>query len=517
MKYPIGIQDFESLRKDGYVYVDKTALMYRLLSTGKYYFLSRPRRFGKSLLLTTFEAYFRGKRELFEGLAVERLEKDWTRHPVLHLDLTVQDYSRPEALEERLDLTLTQWEKVYGTESKELSPQARLEGIVRRACEQTGQGVVILVDEYDKPLLETLDNEELHDKFRSQLRAFYSVLKAQDRYIRFAFLTGVTRFSRLSVFSDLNNLNDVSMDDDYAEICGITEKELHSCFDESIRELARLRKMTYDEACAKLREQYDGYHFAKCGAAMYNPFSVISSLAKHDFDSYWFETGTPSFLLRMLRDKDYDLRDLDGAQASPERLKGVESFKTSPVAILYQSGYLTIKDYDPGLNEYSLCFPNREVEEGFTKALLPLYVDVNRGRGDFISSFYKEVRSGNPEGFLGLLKTLFDDSDYRIAGELELYFQNSMSLVFRVLGFITQVERATSRGRMDVVVQTGDYVYVMELKVDTPAEAALRQIDEKGYMLPFSADGRKLFKIGVCFSSETRSLGEWQIAEAKDC
>ncbi len=367
MKYPIGIQDFESLRKDGYVYVDKTALIHGLVNHGLQNILVRPPHFGKSLLLSTIKAYCEGKRELFSGLAIEGLEKEWIKRPVLLLDLSRGTYDTEEALDDALDSTLSEWESVYGSEPTEVGIQLRFGGIIRRACEQTGQKVVILIDEYDKPCRDACADEELCEKFRRKLMAFFTVLKPAGKYIHFSLLTGVVPIRLTDWLSGgANNLIDISTHYKYVDLCGITEAELHSCFDESIRELAGHRGMTYEEACAKLREQYDGYHFVDGGVGMYNPSSVLNTLAKRKFDSYWFKTGTPSFLLRMLRDKDYDLRDLDGAQASSDMLEGVESFKSSPVAILYQSGYLTIKGYDPELNEYSLCFPNREVEEGFT-------------------------------------------------------------------------------------------------------------------------------------------------------
>ncbi len=512
MKYPIGIQTFESLREEGYVYVDKTEQLYKLASTGRYYFLSRPRRFGKSLLLSTMKAYFEGKRELFSGLAMERLEKDWTKYPVLHLDLNTENYSESDSLLRILNNCLWEWEKVYGSEPEENSPALKFKGIVRRAYEKTGQKVVILVDEYDKPLLMAINDKRLQEQFRATLKAFYSVLKTQDSYIRFAFLTGVTKFSKVSIFSDLNNLKDLTMNPLYGDICGISEKELHAYFEDSIKELAEANGMTHEQACAKLKEQYDGYHFEHDTVGMYNPFSLLNALCDRKLKDYWFQTGTPTFLVNLLQANDYDLKNLQNERVSANMLGDVDSIGGSPIPVLYQSGYLTIKSYDERFGLYTLGFPNREVEEGFTQFLLPFYTKVGESDGkSFIASFINDVEAGRPEDFLTRLQGMLDDSDYRIAGEFEKYFQNTLYVVFKMMGFYTQVERATSRGRIDVVVETRDYVYVMELKVDTPAEEALAQIEEKGYGVPFSLDGRQLFKIGVCFSSKTRGISEWKI------
>ncbi|EGC19196.1 ATP-binding protein, partial [Prevotella multiformis] len=329
MKYPIGIQNFESLRKDGYTYVDKTAMIYQLASQGRYYFLSRPRRFGKSLLLSTLEAYFAGKRGLFRGLAVEKLEKDWTAFPILHLDLNTARYSSRESLDEILNDTLTTWEKAYGREPAETTLALRFKGIVRRAVEQSGRRVVILVDEYDKPLLQTLDNKALQAEYRSTLKAFYSVLKSQDQYIRFALLTGVTKFGKVSVFSDLNNLFDLSMDERYQSLCGITEEEIHAYFGESVRELAGRLGLTVEETLARLREQYDGYHFVENGVGIYNPFSLLNTFQRLRFGSYWFETGTPTYLVELLQRDDYVLPNLTEEVATADVLNSIDSFSSN--------------------------------------------------------------------------------------------------------------------------------------------------------------------------------------------
>ncbi len=512
MRYPIGIQGFKKLREFGYVYVDKTARMYELTSTGSCYFLSRPRRFGKSLLLSTMRTYFEGRKDLFKGLAVEQLEKEWKEYPVLYLDLNSGKYDTLDNLKSNLNSIFAKWEMIYGSLETEDTFESRFKGIIERAYKKTGLQVVILVDEYDKPILTAIDNEDLQEQFRQTLKSIYSVLKTQDEYIRFAFLTGVSKFSHLSVFSDLNNLKDITFDERYADICGISEKELHAYFDDSIKALAVKRKMTYEEAYAKLKEKYDGYHFAPDTDGMYNPFSLLNALEDGKLGDYWFESGTPTFLVKMLRTKDYDLRNLQLDRLPAKALSQVDSLKSSAIPLLYQSGYLTIKSYDEDTNLYQLGFPNREVAEGFMQSLLPLYTSGEESiSASYLGRFIENVKGGNPEGFMSNLKNLLAGGKYALAGELEIYFQNTMYLIFMLLGFRVDVEYMTSDGRIDVVVKTKDYIYVMELKVDDSAEKALAQIDSKEYMLAFADDGRKQFKIGVSFSSETRRISEYRV------
>lgn len=512
MIYPIGIQNFEKLRNDGYVYVDKTALVYQMATTGSYYFLSRPRRFGKSLLLSTLEAYLSGKKELFKGLAIEKLEQKWEEHPILHLDLNTEEYNDPDSLKRRLDSTLSYWEQLYGTREVETSLPLRFEGIVRRACEKTGHRVVILVDEYDKPMLQAIGNETLQGEYRSLLKAFYSVLKSQDRYIKLAFLTGVTKFGKVSVFSDLNNLNDISMDSRYIEICGITDKELREYFDSDVALLGERSGLTKEECYMRLKAQYDGYHFRKDGDGVYNPFSILNTLAKKEFSDYWFETGTPSFLVYLLKHSNYRLDRITEEQVSGDLLNSIDSMSCNPIPVIYQSGYLTIKGYDERFGIYRLGFPNKEVETGFIKYLMPFYTPVKEEKtGFFITNFIMDIERGEPDSFMQRMQAMFVDTDYKITGKMELYFQNAMYLVFKMLGFYTDVERTTSNGRIDVVLKTQNYIYVMELKLDGSADDALRQIEEKGYALPFGKDTRKLYKIGVNFSSETRGIEEWKV------
>lgn len=513
-KYPVGIQNFEKLRRDGYCYVDKTELIYRLVSDGGYYFLSRPRRFGKSLLISTLEAYFEGKKELFEGLAIEKLEKEWTVSPVLHLDLNARKYDTPEALVAIINQHLEVWEALYGNEKKDRAPEERFAYIIEKAYRATGHTVAVLIDEYDKPLLQAIGNEPLQQEYRNTLKAFYGVLKSCDRYIRFAMLTGVTKFGKVSVFSDLNNLMDISLSSRFANICGITQKELQEDFAEDIRMLAQANDMTEEQAAMELKQWYDGYHFTEKGDDIYNPFSLLNTFAELKFGSYWFETGTPTFLVELLKMNRYNLSRLTSEVAMAESLSGIDTLEENPVPILYQSGYLTIKGYDREFQSYILGFPNNEVEEGFTKFLLPRYATIPSGNPAFeLMSFVKDVRAGKTEDFMKRLQGFFADTPYELARDLELHYQNVMFIVFKLLGFYTQAEYHTSEGRIDLVVKTADYIYVMEFKLDGTAEEAIRQIEEKHYAKPFEADGRKIYRIGVNFSNRLRGIERWIVEE----
>ena len=510
--YPIGVQNFESLRKDGYLYVDKTALIYQMVTTGSYYILSRPRRFGKSLLISTLEAYFQGKKELFKGLAMEQLEKKWTVHPVLRLDLNIEKYDTVESLNNILESNLSHWEKIYGANPSDKSFSLRFAGIIRRACEQTGQRVVVLVDEYDKPLLQSIGNKEVQTELRNTLKPFYGVLKTMDECIKFALLTGVTKFGKVSVFSDLNNLMDISMDKRYTEICGISEQELHTCLKEDTEALAISKQTTVEDITEKLRIRYDGYHFAPDTGGMYNPFSVLNTFARMEFGSYWFETGTPTYLVELLRNNDYRLDEVNGTVVGIEALSGVDAADTDPIPVIFQSGYLTIKDYNSRFNTYTLGYPNKEVEEGFVNFLVPFYTPIRETRGAFeVQRFVQEVESGDIDGFFTRLRSFFSDTTYELVRQQELHYSNVLYIVFRLMGFYTQVEYHTNNGRIDLVLQTPDYIYVMEFKLHGTAEEALQQINEKGYALPFEKDPRTLYKIGVSFSPETRNIDKWVI------
>ena len=504
-KLPIGIQTFEDIRRD------KTAFVWRIANTGKPYFLSRPRRFGKSLLLSTFEAYFKGKKELFEGLAIEQMEKEWRQFPVLHLDLNAKKYETPEDLNAMLNQHLEKWESQYGDEKKDRSPEERFSYVISRASEQAGCGVVVLVDEYDKPLLQTLCNIPLMEEYRQTLKAFYGVLKRSDRYLRFVFLTGVTKFAQVSVFSDLNQLNDISMKPQYATICGITMQELTHTFAPEIQQLAEHNGLTQEEALQKMKISYDGYHFCEFAEGVFNPFSVLNLFDGYKFSNYWFQTGTPTFLVELLKKSEYDLRTLiDGVEASASSFTEYRIDANNPIPLIYQSGYLTIKDYSSRFGNYLLEFPNDEVRYGFIDFLIPYYTSVvDDERGFYIGKFILELENGDYDSFLTRLQAFFADFPYELNDKSERHYQVVFYLVFKLMGQFTDVEIRSARGRADAVVKTPAYIYIFEFKLNGTAEEALQQIDDKGYLIPYQADGRKLIKIGVEFSATERNISRW--------
>ena len=513
MLYPIGIQNFEKIREDGYVYVDKTALIHRLVTTGVYYFLSRPRRFGKSLLVSTMEAYFKGKKELFEGLAMEQLEKDWTEYPVLHIDLNIGRYIEPKDLDVILHQHLNNWEAQYGISQKYDDFGARFSDVIDAVVSQIGRKVVILVDEYDKPIVNNLRNEPLVDYYRKTLQGFYSVLKAKDGQIRFGFLTGVSKIGKLSVFSGLNNLTDISVEPEYSDVCGISEKDLHKYFDESVAELAEANNLSIDECYEKLKDMYDGYHFSEESVGMYNPFSLLNTFRSKKFKEYWFETGTPTLLVNVMKQTSFDVTTLsDQVEVSVEDLNGMQDIINRPIPLFFQTGYLTIKDYDKEFNIYTLGFPNDEVKNGFLKFIFSYYVPVNPAEGNTTTAkLAKALRTGYPDVFMRTLEALFANTTYQIQGDSEKNFQYAMYIIMELVGEYVQAERSTSNGRIDLLLQTKDYIYIIEIKIDNTADAALQQIEEKGYAKPFVNDTRKLFKIGVSFSIKNRRIEEWKV------
>lgn len=514
-KYPIGIQNFESLRNEEYLYIDKTDIIQKLVEDGRYYFLSRPRRFGKSLLLSTLQAYFEGKRELFKGLAIDTDEMDWESRPVLKFDLNAEEYKSRESLTTILTRQMEPYEKRYGVDKIQSTLSGRFESLIKFAHETTGRTVAILVDEYDKPMLQTIENPELQAEYRSMLKAFYGVMKSSDEHIKFALLTGVTKFSKVSVFSDLNNIEDISFIDDYATLCGITEQEMRDNLNEEISELAQKNKLTVEECYDKLRKWYDGYHFSSDLSlpGMYNPFSLINTLKNKTFKDYWFATGTPTFLVSTLKKINYPLDELaKNPPITADLLGELDSISKNPLPVLFQSGYLTIKDYDEEFESYTMGFPNYEVEFGFTKHLVETYNNKENNKSPFlVREFVRDIRNGSTEQWLQRLNAFLADGDYQIAGNEELYFQNVMSVIFKMLGFYVQTERHTSNGRMDIVMQTADYIYIIELKLDGSAKDALQQIEDKQYAAPFAMDERTIIKIGANFSSKIRRLEEWLI------
>ena len=512
-KLPIGIQDFAKLRNEGYKYIDKSGIVYRLADSGCYYFLSRPRRFGKSLFLSTIEAYFLGKKECFKGLEIEKLEKDWIEYPVLRLDLNTQDYRTPEALINKIDRELSLWENTYGADSKEIGLGVRFEGVIRRAYEKTGRSVVILVDEYDKPVLQAIGNDALQDEYRAILKGFYGALKSCDRYIKFAFLTGVTKFGKVSVFSDLNHLNDISMDPRYFDICGLTEREIRENLNEEVDALAENLGVTTEEAYAKLKVSYDGYHFSEDDRpGMYNPFSILNALDKKKLGSYWFETGTPTYLVELLKKHNYNLSFLENEAQTEDELNSVDSASTNPIPVIYQSGYLTITGYDKEFSLYKLGYPNKEVEEGFVKFLIPYYTNIEKARSGFeVSQFVLGIRNNDIDDFMNRLQTFLSACPYELQPDQERHFQSVMYILTTLCGFYVQVEEHTGKGRMDMTIKTDKYIYIFEFKFNASAEVALKQIETMGYADKFKTDGREVICIGVNYSSAERNIDSWLI------
>ena len=509
---PIGIQSFEKLRRENYVYIDKTEIMYRLVSTSNPYFLSRPRRFGKSLMLSTMEAYFLGKRDLFKGLAIERLETEWNTHAVLHLDLNAEKYDSPERLHDMLEFQLRGWEETYGTGGKGITHSARFMEVIKKANEKTGRGVVILIDEYDKPLLNSFHDEALQKAFRETLTAFYTVLKSADQWLRFVFITGVTKFAQMGIFSNLNQLKDISLDPRYAALCGLTGDEIRADFVPELKLLAKENNLD-DEACMeRLTRMYDGYHFNyRDMVGIYNPFSILNVLDSTMFENYWFASGTPTFLVEMLKKTDFDLRELDGIEVSAASLSDDRANINNPVPMIYQSGYLTIKKYDKEFQIYTLGFPNDEVKYGFLNFVTPFYTPVAETDTSFyIGKFIRELREGDPDAFLTRLRAFFAGISYELNNRTERHYQTIFYLVFKLMGQFAETEVRSAKGRADAVVKTADYIYVFEFKLDGSADQALAQINDRGYLIPYTVDGRKLVKIGVNFDPAQRNIGDWK-------
>lgn len=513
-KLPIGIQSFEKLRAEGYAYIDKTALLYDLVKKGGYYFISRPRRFGKSLLVSTAHAYFEGRKELFQGLAIEQMEKEWQSYPVLHIDLNVGEYALREVLSEKLTHILSDFERQYGLTSELSGIAGRFENLIKGVAQSTGKQVVILIDEYEKPLLECIEQPDLQEQYRVILQSFYTALKSCDPYIHFVLLTGVSRFGKLSIFSGLNKLEDISMSDEFATICGITGKELSLYFSEEIESLAQKNGMTIDEALAEIKLRYDGYRFSRNAQCVYNPFSLLNNFSDKDFRNYWFATGTPTYLIHLLRRDDYELGKLAGDVISSEdRLGNIGmAGSVNSIAALYQSGYLTLKDYDASSRMYRLGFPNKEVEEGFLNALLPCYSGISDAKIDSVMyDLRRSIDKGQVDEFMRQLKSLLAGIPYESDKNVELNYRNLLFLVFTLLGCKPQAERPVSSGRIDMVLERSEYVYVFEFKLDKNAEMALDQMENKHYTDAYATDKRQVVKIGVNFSEKLKNIEEWKI------
>ena len=510
-KYPIGIQTFSKIRETGCVYVDKTAYIHAMTHCGAgTLFLSRPRRFGKSLLISTMQAYFEGRRELFEGLAVEGLETAWERHPVLRFDMSSVKSTDHDVFCDELSRLLRLYELAYGCCGEGEPFSSRVDALIKAAHDRSGTGVVLLVDEYDAPLLSVLHMPEQFERCCQTMREFYSPLKANDQYLRFTFLTGITKFSQLSIFSELNNILNISMLPQYAGVCGIIEDELRGVLASDVAVLAQRLGAGVEETYGLLRRKYDGYRFCAESPGIYNPFSLMSVLGTGRLSSFWFESGTPTFLVDSLRANDVYIPDLETCYAEPSTFDAPAERLSSPVALLYQSGYLTIRDYDPLSDIYTLGIPNEEVATGLYKSLLPSYVTSDKTAYDgFLFRFLRSVRDGDIEEALSLLQAFLAGVPYDLSNKSERDFQTMLFIVFRLVGAHIDTEVRTASGRIDVVMRCGETMFVMELKYDRSAREALEQIDQKGYLLPYAAEGSRLVKVGVSFSSEKRTIDEW--------
>ena len=515
--YPIGIQTFSEIRTKGFLYVDKTQYVYDVCHPGKFVFLSRPRRFGKSLLTSTFDAYFSGRKELFKGLAIEKLETEWKHYPVLHFDLSDIKKGTTEECELNLHSQLQDFERTYGCEKASDELTIRFRELVKNISRKTESQVVVLIDEYDAPLLTVLHDSERLEPMRTLLQSFYSPLKKLDQYLRFVFITGISKFSQLSIFSQLNNLNNISMLPQYAGICGITEQELKDNFQEGIDELGKANDMTKDEVLAKLKLKYDGYRFSRNAEGVYNPFSLLSAMDNRDFNNYWFSTGTPTFLVKMMKRFHTDLTKLDGSEAGADDFDAPTENMHSVLPLFYQSGYLTIKGYDPILSNYTLGYPNEEVKVGLMHALLPFYVvkDPVEARTT-AGKMYLALRKDDIDEALEAARAFFAGIPYQEgtlqdAPTSEGHFTAMLYVMFSFLNVYVYTQVRTAKGRMDILMKTDTTIYVMELKLDGTVEEALKQIDDKGYAIPYEADGRRIVKVGIRFSFEERTITEWKI------
>ena len=520
IRLPIGIQDYSKLVSEGYVYVDKTEYIHKLAhGSGDAFFLSRPRRFGKSLFISTLRAYWEGKKELFSGLAIEELEKDnpdaWAEHPVFHFDFNKENFRTEDGLERILDRHLKEWEEMYGLQESDDTLAGRFQALIKKAYETTGRRVVILVDEYDKPLLENGGTSEKMEKDKAVFKGFFSTLKSYDKYIRFSFLTGVTKFSKVSIFSDLNHLQDITIDKQYAGICGITETEIHEYLSEAVLDMAEAEGLSEDECYTRLKKMYDGYLFHQDAEGVYNPFSLLNALTKKEFGAWWFETGTPTFLIEKIKKYHFNFRQItEGEVYADERtLKDYRDDNPDPVPLLFQTGYLTIRSYDKRFRSYELGYPNEEVKYGFISSLARIVIDQEDEPGPLdLKSFVCDVEKGNTDGLRDRLISLYAGIPYpQDEKVIEQTFQNVVYLVFTLMGQFVKTEVHSAKGRADVIVETDEYVYIMEFKRDASADEALTQIEDKGYATPYKVDKRELICIGANFDTESRTLNDWKV------
>ena len=526
MKYPIGIQSFDQIIEDGYVYVDKTGLIYQLVKGGKIYFLSRPRRFGKSLLVSTLKCYFQGRKELFKGLAIDKLETEWAEYPVFHIDFNGTDFTRSGKLDDIIGGTVGTWEKEYGRTTEFEDIGKRFAYVLQQAHKRYGRRCVVLVDEYDKPILDVLDTgytamidgkeRLLEDIHREILKSFYSTFKLADEDLQFVLLTGVTKFSQVSVFSGFNQPSDISMDEQYETLCGITQEELEHYFAEPIKALAVKYKVTEEGMLDMLKHRYDGYHFSGNLTDVYNPFSLLNAFAKKALRDYWFSSGTPTYLVRLLNHTQEDLNELTGRYYRPEEFVDYKADVEKPLPMIYQSGYLTIKGYERTYNRFLLDFPNNEVKNGFVSLIAADYLKPQENMKNWVIDVVESLKHGDVEQLCKLFTSFLAGIPYSMRAkkdeaEKERFFHYTLYLIFRLISVYTvYTEKEQSQGRADCIVETDDYIYIFEFKRDGTADEALAQIEAKGYARPYEADPRTLYKIGVNFSSETGTVEDWK-------
>lgn len=515
--YPIGIQTFERIRKEDKLYIDKTEYIYRMAHTsGTYFFLGRPRRFGKSLLVTTMQSYFEGKKELFKGLAIEKLEKEWTEYPVLHFDMSGGKHMDKEQLEEYLDYRLQEEEKKWGITKPVKGANNRLIDLINTAYEKSGKQVVVLIDEYDAPMLDVVHEKEQLDMLRNMMRNFYSPLKYSEAKLRFVFLTGITKFSQVSIFSELNNIINISMNDEYAGICGITKEELLTQMSEDINELAKSQELTREETIAELKENYDGYHFSAKSPDVYNPFSLLNCFSTREFGAYWFSSGTPTYLIKMMRKFKVMPTNISKMYAKSSAFDAPTENMTAITPLLYQSGYLTIKGYDKFSKLYTLDLPNKEIKVGLFESLLPNYLEgMFAQNGDVaIAQMSVLIRQDNMDGALQLLQTFLGTVPYCNVTNYEGHYQQMLYIIFSLLtGYVVDVEVHTPKGRLDIVMLTHTRLYIIELKLNKNAQAALQQINLKNYAQRFALCGKPVSKVGINFDSTTGNIEDWVIEE----
>ena len=511
-RYPIGVQSFKKLREEGRVYVDKTEQVYRLTHLASdYVFLSRPRRFGKSLLTSTLRCYFEGRRDLFKGLAIDNLEREWQVYPVLHFEMNRVKHPTKDQLVDNISLQLDDYEEIYGKRHNEIHLNDRLYGLIKRAYEKTGKKTVVLIDEYDAPLLDVVHEEENLPVLRNVLQNFYCCLKPADPYLRFVFLTGITKFSQLSIFSALNNIMNVSMDKEFAGICGITTEEMLTQLSPDIDLMAESLGKSREETIKTLRRNYDGYHFTWPSPDIYNPYSLLTAFAKKEIGSYWFGSGTPTFLIEMLRKYDVTPQAIGGRRSDADGFDAPTEQMTDITPLLYQSGYITIKDYYPDDEQYLLDIPNREVRIGLTKSLLPNYVTRQGMIKNLVVDMKNKILRDDMDGALALAKDVLSNVPYCNDANTEGHYQSLLYLMFTLLGYFLDVEVRTAEGRIDIVIRLTDRIYILELKLHEDADAALRQIDLKRYADRFAIYGRKIVKVGISFDLEHHTLRNWKI------